>query len=82
LPERLDLTGAGSSLGHEMTAIAHLPDGSSPPRILSSGFQTTDEMCRATVLGTARLSASNHFGGASPPTSPISVKGAQKMGWV
>ena len=27
----------------------------SPPRIVSSGFQTTDEMCQATVLGTARM---------------------------
>lgn len=29
---------------------------SSPPRLVTSGFQTTDEMCQATVLGTARLS--------------------------
>jgi hypothetical protein len=28
---------------------------SRPPRIVTSGFETTDEMCQASVLGTARL---------------------------
>ena len=28
---------------------------SSPPRVVTSGFETTDEMCQASVLGTARL---------------------------
>ena len=28
---------------------------SKPPRVVTSGFETTDEMCLATVLGTARL---------------------------
>jgi hypothetical protein len=28
---------------------------SKPPRIVTSGFETTDEMCQAVVLGTARL---------------------------
>jgi hypothetical protein len=28
---------------------------SKPPRLVISGFETTDEMCLATVLGTARL---------------------------
>ena len=28
---------------------------SSPPRVVTSGFETTDEMCQASVLGTMRL---------------------------
>jgi len=28
---------------------------SKPPRVVTSGFETTDEMCLATLLGTARL---------------------------
>jgi hypothetical protein len=28
---------------------------SSPPRAVTSGFETTDEMCLASVLGTVRL---------------------------
>jgi len=28
---------------------------SSPPRVVTSGFETTDEMCQASVLGTTRL---------------------------
>jgi hypothetical protein len=28
---------------------------SKPPRVVTSGFETTDEMCLASVLGTARL---------------------------
>jgi hypothetical protein len=28
---------------------------STPPRLVMSGFETTDEMCQASVLGTARL---------------------------
>ncbi len=28
---------------------------SSPPRMVTSGFETTDEMCQASVLGTAGL---------------------------
>jgi len=35
---------------------ANLRNPSKPPRPVFSGFETTDEMCLATVLGTARLS--------------------------
>jgi len=30
---------------------------SKPPRVVRSGFETTDEMCLASVLGTARLAS-------------------------
>lgn len=36
-------------------SAANLRNPSSPPRIVTSGFETTDEMCAASVLGTARL---------------------------
>jgi hypothetical protein len=35
------------------SANRHNP--SKPPRMVTSGFETTDEMCQARVLGTARL---------------------------
>jgi hypothetical protein len=36
-------------------SAANRSNPSSPPRPVSSGYQTTDEMCLASVLGTARL---------------------------
>jgi hypothetical protein len=36
-------------------SAANLRNPSKPPRLVTSGFETTDEMCQATVLGTARL---------------------------
>ena len=36
-------------------SAANLKNPSRPPRIVFSGFETTDEMCLASVLGTARI---------------------------
>ena len=36
-------------------SAANLRNPSKPPRVVTSGFQTTDEMCQARVVGTARL---------------------------
>jgi len=36
-------------------SAANLKNPSKPPRIVFSGFETTDEMCLASVLGTARM---------------------------
>jgi hypothetical protein len=36
-------------------SAANLRNPSKPPRTVTSGFETTDEMCQATVLGTATL---------------------------
>jgi mono/diheme cytochrome c family protein len=36
-------------------SAGNLRNPSKPPRVVSSGFETTDEMCLASVLGTSRL---------------------------
>ena len=36
-------------------SAANPKNPSKPPRLVTSGFETTDEMCQASVLGTARL---------------------------
>jgi hypothetical protein len=36
-------------------SAANPANPSTPPRAVTSGFETTDEMCLATVIGTARL---------------------------
>ena len=36
-------------------SAANLRNPSKPPRLVTSGFETTDEMCQARVLSTARL---------------------------
>jgi mono/diheme cytochrome c family protein len=49
---------AGSRVDAECVydnSAANLRNPSKPPRLVTSGFETTDEMCQATVLGTARL---------------------------
>jgi Copper type II ascorbate-dependent monooxygenase, C-terminal domain len=38
-------------------SAANPKNPSKPPRIVISGFETTDEMCLASILGTVRLAA-------------------------